>query len=69
MIISLGGVFGRDIERSAAESILAGAAASVGGRTVSQFLVGWIPIWGNAINAATAAEEKNKSTLSSKTQH
>lgn len=55
MIISLGGVFGRDIARSAAESILAGAVAAVGGRTVSQFLVGWIPIWGNAINAATAA--------------
>ena len=55
MIISLGGVFGRDIARSAAESILAGAAASIGGRTVSQFLVGWIPGLGNAINAATAA--------------
>ena len=55
MIISLGGVFGRDIAKSAAESILAGAAASIGGRTVSQFLVGWIPGLGNAINAATAA--------------
>ena len=55
MIISLGGVFGRNIAKSAAESILAGAVAAVGGRTVSQFLVGWIPLWGNVINAATAA--------------
>lgn len=55
MIISLGAAFGRDIARSAAEGILAGAVAAVGGRTASQFLVGWIPIWGNAINAATAA--------------
>ena len=55
MIISLGAVFGQEITKSAAKSILGGAVASIGGRTVSQFLVGWIPGLGNAINAATAA--------------
>lgn len=30
-------------------------AATMGGRTISQALVGWIPGWGNTINAATAA--------------
>lgn len=55
MIISLGAVFGRNISKSVAKSILGGATAAIGGRTVSQFLVGWIPGIGNAINAATAA--------------
>ena len=55
MIISLGAVFGQEITKSAAKSILGGATAAIGGRTVSQFLVGWIPGLGNAINAATAA--------------
>ncbi len=30
-------------------------AATMGGRAISQALVGWIPGWGNAINATTAA--------------
>ena len=34
---------------------MASAGASIAGRTVSQFLVGWIPGIGNAINTATAA--------------
>ena len=55
MIISLGAVFGKEISKSVAKSILGGATAAIGGRTVSQFLVGWIPGLGNAINAATAA--------------
>ena len=55
MIISLCAVFGQEITKSAAKSILGGATAAIGGRTVSQFLVGWIPGLGNAINAATAA--------------
>lgn len=55
MIISLGAVFGREITKSVAKSILGGATAAIGGRTASQFLVGWIPGLGNAINAATAA--------------
>lgn len=54
MIVSLGAVFGLDITKSAAASILGGAAASIGGQTVSQFLVGWIPFLGSVINATTA---------------
>ena len=55
MIISLGAVFGQTITKTTASSILAGLASSVGGRTISQFLIGWIPGFGNAINATTAA--------------
>ncbi len=29
--------------------------ATMAGRTASQALIGWIPGWGNAVNAATAA--------------
>lgn len=54
MIIGLGAVFGQEITKSAAKSILGGATAAIGGRTVSQFLVGWIPGIGNAVNATTA---------------
>ena len=54
MIVSLGSVFGQDITKSVATSIISGFVASYGGRTVSQILVGWIPLWGNALNATTA---------------
>ncbi len=54
MIIELGSVFGMDISEAAAKSILGAGLAAIGGRTVSQFLVGWIPGWGNAVNATTA---------------
>lgn len=55
MIIGLGAVFELNITESVAKSIIASAGATVAGRTVSQFLVGWIPGIGNAINTATAA--------------
>ena len=55
MIISLGQVFGRELTKNAATALLGTATASTVGRGVSQFLVGWIPGFGNAINAGTAA--------------
>ncbi|MEI6287562.1 MAG: hypothetical protein WCP79_13745 [Bacillota bacterium] len=55
MIISLGAVFGTKLTESAATTALATTAASFVGRGISQFLVGWIPVIGNALNAATAA--------------
>lgn len=55
MIVGLGAVFDLNITESGAKSIIASAGASIAGRTVSQFLVGWIPGIGNAINTATAA--------------
>lgn len=55
MIISLGSVFGKRLSKSAAAASLATATATVAGRAISQFFLGWIPVLGNAINATTAA--------------
>lgn len=55
MIMSLGAVFGVDLTETAAKTALGTATASLVGRGISQFLVGWIPGIGNAINASTAA--------------
>lgn len=55
MVISLGAVFGIELTESAAKATLATATATMVGRGVSQVLVGWIPGFGNAFNAATAA--------------
>lgn len=55
MIVGLGAVFDLNITESAAKSIVASAGATIAGRTISQFIVGWIPGIGNAINTATAA--------------
>lgn len=55
MIISLGKVFEKSLSQAAAKAALGSAAASTVGRTATQFLVGWIPAIGNAINATTAA--------------
>lgn len=55
MVISLGMVFGVKLSKSSASATLASATAGTLGRTISQFVVGWIPGIGNAINATTAA--------------
>lgn len=55
MITALGKVFDLDITESVAKSLIASCISSIAGRTISQFLVGWIPVLGNAINTATAA--------------
>ena len=55
MILSLGAVFGIDLKETAAKTLLATTTATMVGRGISQFLVGWIPVIGNAINASTAA--------------
>jgi uncharacterized protein (DUF697 family) len=54
MVISLGAVFGIKLDKSAALSTITTASTTIIGRTVSQVLVGWIPVIGNAINAGTA---------------
>ena len=54
MITAIAKVHGKDLDKAAAVTILASASAGIVGRTVSQFLVGWIPIAGNIINATTA---------------
>lgn len=55
MIISLGTVFGINLTDSAAKATLATVTATMVGRGISQFLVGWIPVFGNIVNASTAA--------------
>lgn len=55
MVTEIGAVFGEAVTKAAAKSIIAAVAGATVGRTVSQFLVGWIPGYGNAINATTAA--------------
>ena len=55
MLVSLGLVFDISISKSVVVAVLENAAARYVGRAVSQFLVGWIPVIGNGINATTAA--------------
>ena len=55
MIVSLGGVFGIELDESGAKAFAASAIGATVGRTVSQVLIGWIPGIGNVINATTAA--------------
>ena len=55
MIIGLGAAFGISVTEGAAKGIATGAVAGYIGRGLSQLLLGWIPVAGNAINASTAA--------------
>lgn len=55
MIISLGGVFGIALDESVAKAELASATAGMVGRSLTQWLIGWLPGVGNIINATTAA--------------
>lgn len=54
MVISLGAVFRIDLNESRAKATLASVTATMVGRSISQALLGWIPAYGNALNAATA---------------
>lgn len=54
MVIGLGSVFAIRIRQSYRISIILGTAATMIGRAVSEFLVGWIPLFGNILDAATA---------------
>lgn len=55
MIIALGAVFNITLDESTALATLSTTTASLTGRSISQVLVGWVPITGNIINAITAA--------------
>lgn len=54
MIVAIGHQHGCDVTKAKAKSILLTLPAGYGGRSLSQFLIGWIPGFGNAINASTA---------------
>jgi uncharacterized protein (DUF697 family) len=55
MITSLGAVFGIRVTEGMAKGIISTLAAGFVGRSISQLLIGWVPLLGNAINTATAA--------------
>jgi uncharacterized protein (DUF697 family) len=55
MIIAVAHEHGAAITKTAAADLLLTFTATHVGRGISQWLVGWVPGWGNAINATTAA--------------
>ena len=55
MIVSIAHQHGFELSKTVAADLLLTFSATIAGRTASQFLVGWLPGVGNAINAATAA--------------
>lgn len=55
MIVAIALAHGRRISDATATSLLGTFSATIAGRSISQLLVGWWPVIGNAINAATAA--------------
>lgn len=54
MISGIALVHGRKITEATATAVLGTFTAGMVGRAISQWIVGWIPGWGNTINAATA---------------
>lgn len=55
MVAAIGLAHGRKLTEAKAVALLGTFPAGMFGRKASQIMVGWIPGWGNAINAATAA--------------
>lgn len=55
MIVGIAEVHRVSIGKMAAADLLLTFTASMGGRGLSQWLVGWVPGYGNALNATTAA--------------
>lgn len=55
MIIAIANEHGVSVGKTAAAELLLTFSATAFGRTLSQALVGWLPGFGNALNAATAA--------------
>ena len=54
MIAAIADQYGVEISKAASADLLLTFAATTVGRGLSQWLVGWIPGWGNAVNATTA---------------
>ena len=55
MVIGLGHVFHLRLRHSYRTALTVGTAATMIGRGVSEFLIGWIPFLGNLVDALTAA--------------
>lgn len=54
MTVSLGKVFGLSLSDAAAKATVGSRTAATLGRSFVQLAVGWVPGFGNAINAGTA---------------
>lgn len=54
MIIAIGHEHGCELTKASAKSLLLTFPCGYGGRAISQYLIGWIPGYGNAVNASTA---------------
>ena len=55
MIMAIADEYGVKVNKAVVADLLLTFTATTGGRALSQLLVGWVPGYGNAINAATAA--------------
>jgi uncharacterized protein (DUF697 family) len=54
MIIAIGTEYGCSVTKANAKSILLTLPASYCGRAFSQYLIGWLPGYGNSIKACSA---------------
>lgn len=54
MVIGLGSALGLRLRHSYRTALIAGTAATMIGRGISEYLVGWIPVLGNFLDALTA---------------
>jgi uncharacterized protein (DUF697 family) len=54
MIVALADEYGVTMSKTAAAELLLTLTATMAGRGISQWVGGWIPAFGNAINATTA---------------
>jgi uncharacterized protein (DUF697 family) len=55
MVIRLGTLYEVSLRHAVSLSFVVGSVATLIGRGISEFLVGWMPIAGNIIDALTAA--------------
>ncbi|MCQ2359832.1 MAG: hypothetical protein MJ055_07210 [Phascolarctobacterium sp.] len=55
MVKDLAKAQGRTISEGAIKGLMVSFAATYVGRGTSKFLIGWVPVFGNVINATTAA--------------
>lgn len=55
MVVAIALIHGRRVQEATATTILGTLGATMFGRAISQLLVGWIPVFGNTVNAGTAA--------------
>ena len=55
MILGIAQHYGVSLTKTAAADLVFTFAAAMSGRGISQILIGWFPVIGNAINASTAA--------------